>query len=152
MVTGGCLADTASGVTKGVHSQGDSCLIPGSGEDGWRERSLTPDRARRRQDHAVSGENEFQLRHLLSFQFFVDSNLTLYKDLRNYMDTQNTLVADSTEGLNKVGSFFSRLITFFLCNFFLCWPDLFQLCNLTRNWRVTCFADQRKRRLCFHMG
>ncbi len=36
------------------------------------------------------------------YQFFVDSNLTLFQDIRAYMDTQNTLVADSTEGLTKV--------------------------------------------------
>ena len=36
------------------------------------------------------------------YQFFADSNLTLYQDLKAYMETQNTLVDDSKEGLNKV--------------------------------------------------
>ena len=36
------------------------------------------------------------------YQFFADSNLTLYQDLKTYMETQNTLVDDSKEGLNKV--------------------------------------------------
>ena len=35
------------------------------------------------------------------YQFFADSNLTLYQDLKTYMETQSTLVDDSKEGLNK---------------------------------------------------